>query len=146
MQTAGTSLQLIGALVTAAGLLYAWNRASGRFDQWRNSVMSKLGELRAQVASKGKADAHVQVDVQTNVGMGLTRPGTLDERLQRVENELSELPGKTKKAIENAIDEKLAEFDATGRGFAVKDIYWALGGIGLGAFGNALSLVDKLST
>jgi len=47
-----------------------------------------------------------------NVGMGLTRPGTLDERLQRVENELSELPGKTKKA----------------------------------AFGNALSLVDKLST
>ena len=52
----------------------------------------------------------------------------------------------TKKAIENAIDEKLAEFDATGRGFAVKDIYWALGGIGLRAFGNALSLVDKLST
>ena len=47
-----------------------------------------------------------------NVGMGLTRPGKLDERLQRVENELSELPGKTKKA----------------------------------AFGNALSLVDKLST
>jgi len=28
MQTAGTSLQVIGALVAAAGILYAWNRAS----------------------------------------------------------------------------------------------------------------------
>ena len=28
MQTAGTALQLIGAIVTPAGLLYAWTRAS----------------------------------------------------------------------------------------------------------------------
>jgi hypothetical protein len=40
----------------------------------------------------------------------------------------------------------LAELDATGKGFAVKDICWALGGIGIGAVGNVLNLVDELST
>jgi hypothetical protein len=32
------------------------------------------------------------------------------------------------------------------KGFAVRDISWALVGIGIGALGNLLSLVDKLST
>jgi hypothetical protein len=146
MQTAGTSLQLLGAVVTAMGLFYAWNRASGRYDQWRNSVTSKLGDLREQITRKGKADANLQIGFQTDVGGVIGRPGTVEERLHSVENQISEIPGKTEKAIENAIDEKLAEFDATGKGFAVKDISWALVGICIGVLGNALSLVDKLST
>jgi hypothetical protein len=78
----------------------------------------------------------------------VTRPGTHEERLHRVENEVATLlgqVGQVNEATKAAIDEKLAEFDAAGKGFAVKDIYFALGGIGIGALGNLLSLVDKLS-
>jgi hypothetical protein len=38
---------------------------------------------------------------------------------------------------------RLAELDATGKGFAVADIYWALGGSGIGALGNVLTLVTN---
>jgi hypothetical protein len=69
-------------------------------------------------------------------------------RLLRVEQQLAELPGRTKKeteTVEAAIDEKLAEFDAAEKGFAVRDIYWALSGIGVGMLGNVLSLIAQLS-
>lgn len=75
--------------------------------------------------------------------------GTPEGRLQRVEQELAELPGRTKKdieAVEAAIDEKLAALDATGKAFAVRDIYCALGGIGIGMVGTLLSLIAQLSS
>jgi hypothetical protein len=87
--------------------------------------------------------------VQTQAGADVSRPGTPDERLHRAENEVSTLlaqVGKVNEATKAAIYEKLAEFDATTKAFAVKDISWALCGIGLGALGNLVSLVDKLST
>jgi hypothetical protein len=149
LQVAGTVLQIIGAAVTALGLLYAWDRASGRFDQWRDSVTSKLAGLRAQVTGRHKGSASVVIAPEAKAaGKVLPSPDwTLEDRLQRVEQTLAELPGRTKKeigAVEAAIDEKLAELDATGKGFAVKDIYWALGGIGIGMLGTVLSLIAQL--
>jgi hypothetical protein len=143
MQIAGTSLQLLGAFVTAIGLFYAWNRASTRFDQWRQSVRSTLNGLRAQVArrNRGAIDAELRVGVDRSAGMTVGRSGTVEERLLRVENEISELPGQTKQTIESAINDKLAEFDATGKGFTVKDIRWALVGLGIAALGNLLNLI-----
>ena len=44
LQVAGNSLQLLGVVITGLGLLHAWNRASGRLDQWRQSVTSILAE------------------------------------------------------------------------------------------------------
>jgi hypothetical protein len=145
---AGTALQLLGAAVTALGLLYAWNRASGRFDQWRQSVRSTLAELRAKV-TRPTAESIIIVAPTMRVTAEMLPPtvGTPESRLLRVEQQLAELPGQTKKqieAIEAAIDEKLAEFDATGKGFAVRDIYWTLGGIGLQVVGYVLSLISQL--
>jgi len=146
---AGTVLQLLGAAFTALGLLYAWNRASGRFDQWRQNVRSTLAKLPAQVTGRHKARSTVIVAPAMRATAVMLPPtvGTPESRLLRVEQELAELPGKTKKeieAVEAAIDEKLAEFDATGKGFAVRDIYWTLGGIGIGMLGTVLSLIAQL--
>ena len=146
---AGTALQLLGTAVTALGLLYAWNRASGRFDQWRQNVRSTLAALPAQVTGRKKAKSVIIVAPTMRATAVMLPPtvGTPESRLLRVEQDLAELPGQTKKqieAIEAAIDEKLAEFDATGKGFAVRDIYWALGGIGLQVVGYVLSLSDLL--
>lgn len=135
MQTAGTVLQLVGAVITGSGLLYAWNRASGQFDQWRQGITSKLAAARARVT--GRYSAVFSLDVTPSIrveGEVFPPPGSPPEdRLLRVEQTLAELPGRTKKeieAVEAAIDKKLAEFDATGKGFAVKDIYWALAASG----------------
>jgi hypothetical protein len=150
MQTAGTSLQLLGALFTAAGLLYAWNRSSGRFDQWRDSIVFGLIELRGQL-SRQPAAFNVGVDEQFDMQAGaeVIRPGMDEERLHRIENDVTTLlrqAGQVNEATKAAIDEKLGVFSASGKGFAVRDISWALVGIGVGALGNLLSLVDKLST
>jgi len=150
IQIAGSVLQLLGAAVTALGLLYAWNRASGRFDEWRQDVTSKLAAVRSRVTGRYNAEFSLAVPPTIRVeGKVLPPPGsTPEDRLLRVEQELAELPGRVNKdieAVEAAIDEKLAEFDSAGKGFAVKDIYWALGGIGIGMVGTLVSLIPQLS-
>lgn len=149
LQVAGNSLQLLGVVITGLGLLYAWNRASGRFDQWRQSVTSMLAELRAKLTPRtGVIGAAVVVEPEITASATVRHPGETEERLDRIEDNLATLPGQIKKeikAVEAAMDEKLAEFDATGKGIAVKDIYWALGGIGIQVVGYVLSLIGQLS-
>jgi hypothetical protein len=74
MQTAGTVLQLMGAMVAALGFFYAWKRASAGFDQWRdsvdqwrNSAISRLRELREQVTHKSQADAGSSLIAATDI-------------------------------------------------------------------------------
>ena len=47
LQTIGNSLQLLGAGITGAGLFHAWNRASHKFDEWRNTMWRGFGDLNA---------------------------------------------------------------------------------------------------
>jgi hypothetical protein len=145
MQIAATSLQLLGVFITLIGLFYAWNRASGRFDEWLDSVKSTLNQFRGKLTrATGAIGAELVVKPEVGASASVRHPGEPDERLSRIENTLSELPGKFNTATEAAITEALAEFDATGKGIAVKDIYWALRGIGVQVLGYALSLYDQL--
>jgi len=149
MQIVGTCLQLLGAVLTALGLLHAWNRVTGKFDEWRNSVRAKRVELRAQIARR-QAPQKVSfgVDVSPSVEMigsvNLTGTGTFEERLRRAENDLATLPGQVDQAILAALDEKLAELDAIGKAFAAKDTAAAFVGICVTAVGVLLVLVDML--
>ena len=102
VDTFGSLLQLLGAIITGAGLFYAWNRASRRFDEWRGTLQTRLKELRAFVVSLGRAltrEAFTDLAVAVNDTVGikdeveteLTRGGTVEERLRRVEKEAEDL-------------------------------------------------------
>lgn len=149
MQIAGACLQFLGAMVTALGLLYAWDRASGKVGEWRNDARVKLGELRAQMArQQAPHEASVTLKVTPSLSaaasVDLTQTGTIEERLHRAENKLATLPGEVGKAIQAALDGKLGEFDAMSKTFAVKDISVALAGITMTAIGVLLSLAGML--
>lgn len=158
MQIVATVLQLLGAVVTGAGLLYAWNRASGRFEQWRHTVMSirqsaisKLAAVRAQATGHYTGDASAVI-TSTATAEGMVTRRTADPpevRLDRIEQEVAQLASRTKEdieAVETGIDEKLAALDANGKAFAVKDIYWALGGILIQITGYLVRLHAQLTS
>ena len=114
LQTAGTALQLIGALVTAYGLFYAWNRIAATFDQWRRGVVSNFAEWREQATGKHKAAADRLVAVRAETDGMVGRPGTPEERLIRVEREVSTLLGQAGQVnvpTVAAIADGLAEYD-----------------------------------
>ena len=141
----GTCLQLLGAIIAICGFLYAWNRASRRFTEWLNNIKLSLTQLRSKITrTTNKIGAAVMIDVQTSASGTVSHPGPTPERLSRIENTLSELPGKLNEATEAAINEAISEFDADRKAFALKDIYWALGGLGVQVVGYVLSLVSQL--
>ena len=134
-------MQIIGALVTAAGLLYAWNRASGRYEQWRGQLVDKLAEVRRQIVDRRNRgiELNTTITVEQQLDIDVLRPGSRDERLFRLEQEVSALIAGDQ--MRNVVDEKLADFDAEGKAFAVRDIWWALGGIMIGVVGLVLQLM-----
>lgn len=149
LQVFSAILQLFGAAVTAAGLLYAWNRASGKFDEWRNDVRARLAERRARIArERAPYEASVNLTVTPSLSVtasvNLAQTGTVEERLHRAENALATLPGQVDKTIEAALDAKLAELDAMRKAFDVQDIYVALAGIAMTALGVLLGIIDLL--
>lgn len=150
LQIAATSLQCIGVLVTAWGLLHAWNRASRRFDEWVNGLTATLKQLRSRVTYTG--DAAAEITPKARGHGGLTAPAAavdVPNRLLNIEKRLDDLPDQIDikiQAVEAAVDQKLAALDETGKAFAVKDIYWALRGIAVQVLGYALSLYAQLSS
>lgn len=153
MQILGTALQLLGIIITGLGLLHAWNTASGRFNEWRNTLRGRLTELRAFVASRDRgmtrqASAGLTVQAQTEAGAQVTRGGTSDERLRRVEddydklnNQLRQMTSTLRAEIDDAIVTELQRFEALSNAIRLKDIYWALVGIVVSAAGLVCQLV-----
>ena len=143
---AGTVLQLIGVLVTGLGLLHAWNRASRWFDEWLDGVK----RLRSRVILRADVAIEVTPRLEGHGELTVTaRAADPENRLLNIEKRLDDLPGQidTKiQAAEAAMDERLAELDASGKSFAVKDIYWALRGIGIQVLGYLVSLWIQLSS
>jgi hypothetical protein len=141
----GTSLQLSGAVVAFTGFLYAWNRASHRFSSWIDSVKSTLNQLRSKITrATSDVSAELKIGVELSAGATVNHPGTPEERLSRIENTLSELPGKLNEATENAIGDAISQFDSEQKAFAVKDLYWALGGLAIQVIGYVMSLFGLL--
>lgn len=141
MEFAGTLLQLVGAFVIAWGLFIAWDRAADVVDQWRQS----LAGLREQIARRRDAVVDVEVIPNIDAETRLIRQGTPEKRLEDVENEISQLPGKTKKQIDAAMDERLARIESETKALDVKEIIPALIGIGIGFVGTLLQLIAQIS-
>ena len=146
LQTIGNSLQLLGAGITGAGLFHAWNRASHKFDEWRNTMWRGFGDLNAFLASGGTTFGGAAED--TAVQMGLTAAGkvgrsrtpeerllTLEKKVKDLDESLSSIP-----KIDEAIATELDRFKSLSNVIAVKDIYCALAGVAVGAIGIAVGM------
>lgn len=88
---AGFCLQLAGSVIVFFGLFTAWNRASGRADQWRRGIRKSWIQLSTQLSgSPASQEVYVQgIDTDETVGTprviqasSITMP---DERIQTIE-------------------------------------------------------------
>jgi hypothetical protein len=152
MQTLGNWLQLLGYVITAAGLFHAWKRASSRFDEWRDTLRTRLTELRAFVASRGQGvkregGADLAIGFKTDAGGEVQRGGTDPERLKRVEHEVEDLQDGFKKLtsslpaqINDAIAADLEKLESLSNAIRLKDISWAIAGIAVSAAGIIIQL------
>jgi hypothetical protein len=155
LQTTATSLQLLGASVGGYGALHAWNRVTGQLDtlqngivQLRNTVVSDIeAAVREYMPPTNKAEvaAGLGGDGVLTAPIDVKMPGTREERLHRVENQLARLPGQVAKDINAAIGSALEEHKAQGKVFGVKDKSVALAGLVIGIIGTVLRLLDQLS-
>jgi hypothetical protein len=146
LQTIGNSLQLLGAVITGAGLFHAWNRASGRLDAWRKAMQRGFGELNTFLVSGGTTFKGAAEDTALQIGLTATgevgRSHTPEERLLTLEmtvvalvESLSSIP-----KIDEAIATELDRFKSLSDVIAVKDIYCALAGVAVGAIGIAVAM------
>jgi hypothetical protein len=150
MQAVGSWLELLGAVITGAGLFHAWNRASGRFTAWRNTMQLRLADLNAFLASGGMTFEGAAEDLAVQVGLTaageVTRSGTAEERLLTVEKKVEDLEDCLTKSlssigkIDNGIATELGRFESLANVIAVRDIYWALAGVAVGAVGIAVGM------
>ena len=144
MQTLGTALQLIGNAIMLGGLLWAWHKASGRLNQWRAAIGTRLTQLRQTIASLAapprptthQATAHLTIHAQISAGATLRRSGTPDERLTRLENDYNDMlnqltqQGSSVRAeIDEAIAAELEAFQSNANAVRLSDIYPAVFGL-----------------
>lgn len=139
------------------GALHAWNRVTGQLDRLqngierlRNSVLSDLEaavreytpQNKPQVAQvAAKLGGHGQLEAEIVVKM----LGDVEERLQRVENQVARLPGQVANDINAAIASALEEHKTQEKIFGIKDKSLALAGLVIALIGTLLRLLDQLS-
>lgn len=77
----------------------------------------------------------------------VTRGGTDEQRLRRVEKEVEDLSDRLTKTlasvhaeIDDAIATELERFKSLSNVIAVKDIYWSIAGVAVGAFGIVVQM------
>jgi hypothetical protein len=91
MQTIGTWLQLIGTATIGFGVVFAFLKVSGRLHRARVAVNSLVLQLISSLSpgrNVKQADVAVVVPVITEASAGVKHGGSLDDRLQRVENDM----------------------------------------------------------
>lgn len=137
MQTLGNALQLAGSIITLGGLIYVWNKTSGRLQHWLNGLRDGLTQLRksmdiiitpgpARITIKGHAPT-----IHTTSG-----PRTTEDRLKWLEGENSRRADEIKRLAENlraeidaasaaVLDESKRLSDA----LRLKDVYPAMFGL-----------------
>ncbi|MGO9386194.1 MAG: hypothetical protein ACLP4W_30065 [Mycobacterium sp.] len=155
IQTVATGLQFVGGLVGVYGLWHAWNRITGQLDRLQKGIV----RLRNTVASDLEVALHEYVPPdnkdkvapalhghgELSAAIEVKMPGTPEERLHVVENQLARLPGQVAKDINAAIATALEGHEAQEKVFGVKDKCLALTGAVFALFGTLLRLLDQLS-
>jgi hypothetical protein len=143
-------LQLIGTAVTAAGLLYAWNRATARFTRWRAALAQRIAQVHALVIDGVTPPnvARVNADFTSTGSLSATVEvvggGTVDsveDRLARLEQRHQVAVAALPDQIDRAIDDRLGDLDAEANTLARRDIYLALLGLAIGAVGQVLGVI-----
>lgn len=142
---AGTSIQLIGVVITLVGVLYAWNHIS----HWLDSLAAQLKKARSRDILTAAVAVEVTPTIQAHGELTATaRAADPENRLLNIEKRLDELPGRIDReiqAVEAAVNDKLAALDETGKPPDIKDIYLAVVGIGIQVLGYVVSLWVQLS-
>lgn len=165
MNLAGDVLQLVGALITAYGLFYAWERLTGRIAKWRQRFGAALAAARAKLTGRSEhrivrandmaigwdraAALKLEHTVDTTapledqVARLVVVTQRLREELEQTEQQVSELqdrPGLTIDDVNAAIAEALSGIEATQTPNAVRDLRWALFGLGVTALGIVIGM------
>ncbi|MBF6164849.1 hypothetical protein IU486_08690 [Streptomyces gardneri] len=165
-KTVGDVIELIGTLIAAAGLAYAWHKASGRlrsivqaFNDWKanlRAILSGRRDVTVQAtAAKAFAFSEGAVVVTRSPAVDADRPvavqlRSLGEQVQAVRNdvrstneridELRNAPKLSRQDVDDAVSEALSGFKLDLDVLATKDLTWALIGIGTTAVGIVIGM------
>jgi hypothetical protein len=89
-----------------------------------------------------EVSAELAVTVKAVAAVEVTRAGTAEERLRRVEREIDGLNGRLTEAlasisveIDNAIATEFGQFESLSNVIKANDICWAVAGLAVGAVG-----------
>ncbi|UAK34630.1 hypothetical protein K8O92_12765 [Nocardia asteroides] len=160
-KTVGDVVELIGTLITAAGLAYAWHKASGRlrgivqaFNDWKanlRTISSGRRDVTVQAtAAQAFAFSEGAVVVTRSPAVDADRPvavqlRNLGEQVQAVRDdirstneridELRNAPKLSRQDVDNAVADALSDFKLELDVLATKDLTVALIGIGTTATG-----------
>ena len=158
MDKLGTSLELLGAIVTGGGLMWAWSRASGRFKKWRTKVEEGLNRANHRLKRiSGGVTHELQAALDVHVGMRasaeVTKNQPLADRVAAIERTFDALktsvgantPASLQDKLEEEIQEEFAELQSLENAIAVRDIAVALIGLLITFVGTALGLWAALS-
>ncbi|MEU1432147.1 hypothetical protein ABZ412_34275 [Nocardia sp. NPDC005746] len=165
MKTFGDVLELLGSLITAGGLVYAWHRLTGRFTQWRSAIAKVGSEIRARLSGPqthtiegatfggfatltATAEKSYPIDVTLPLERQVARLVEISQAqqveinaLERHIHSVRENPAVTMEDVEIAVAEAISKLESIQTGSAVRDLGWALLGIGLTVVGISVGIV-----
>lgn len=160
VELTGDVLEFVGTLVTAYGLFYAWQRLTGRIARWREQLARIGTEAKARLT--GRRDAAVNATAALAGAAGLSATARAEypvDSTETLENQVARLieitnflradidatqgqiahvrdhPAVTMEAVETAIADALSSFETTQTASTIRDLGWAIGGIGMTAVG-----------
>ncbi|MBF9326059.1 hypothetical protein [Mycobacteroides chelonae] len=147
MELAGFLIQIVGAVITGLGLFVAWDRASIRSNEWRN----KISEFRAGLSerlARPRGDNVITPKPGTLTLTGHT-PGVInapvdpEERMNYVLKALAQFDIRLD-GIDAVIEKEVTELSQAEKLIEVRDIGWAIIGLGVSLFGFIIEHVPML--
>ncbi|OHU75743.1 hypothetical protein [Mycobacteroides chelonae] len=147
MEIAGFLIQIVGAVITGVGLFVAWDRASTRSNNWRNKIRDFRAGLPRRLAEL-RGDNVITPEPATLTLTGHT-PGVSvvpvdpEERMTYVLKTLVQLDIRLD-GIDAVIEKEAAELSQADKLIEVRDIGWAIVGLGVSLFGFLIEHVPML--
>ncbi|BAX98801.1 hypothetical protein MSTE_03500 [Mycobacteroides stephanolepidis] len=147
MELAGFLVQIVGAVITGVGLFVAWDRASIRSNNWRDKIkdfraglLGRLAGLRGDNVITPKPGA---LTVTGHTPGVINAPVDPKERIDYILKMLSQLDIRID-GINSAIETEVAELSQAEKLVEVRDIGWAIVGLGVSLFGFLIEHVPML--
>lgn len=145
----GAWLQVVGAALTGAGLLFALYRASDRFSQWRNKIDDYWASVRKRLEGS-PGDNVIRPDSALIALIGGTPDVFSGSTEARITHEAAKLNTLIDARVKEATDplrdaiESLVQLNRDDKFFVLRDFYWALGGFAFSTLGLVVENWSKL--